>query len=111
MLDNKNNIHIKVNEIHKIIKENLNIDEEWNNFKMHFEKVHPQFFEKLKNRCETLTDENLKMCSYFKIGISTKQIAQLLNVETNTVSISRHRIKRKLNLSTDDSFSSFINSL
>jgi len=111
MLDNKNNIHIKVNEIHKIIKENLNIDEEWNNFKMHFEKVHPHFFEKLKNRCETLTDENLKMCAYFKIGISTKQIAQLLNVETNTVSISRHRIKRKLNLSTDDSFSSFINSL
>jgi DNA-binding NarL/FixJ family response regulator len=98
-------------KIHKIIHENLDIDEEWDNFKMHFDKVHPQFFEKLKVICNDLTEENLKMCAYLKIGMSNKQIAQLLHIEYNSVVVSKGRIKDKLKLKDDENLPDFIRKL
>jgi DNA-binding NarL/FixJ family response regulator len=98
-------------KIHKIINENLDIDEEWDNFKLHFDKVHPQFFEKLKNTCSDLTEENLKMCAYLKIGMSNKQIAQLLHIEYNSVVVSKGRIKDKLKLEDDETLQDFIRKL
>jgi tetratricopeptide (TPR) repeat protein len=41
--DKENAIQIAT-KTDKIIRSNLNIDEEWANFKMHFDKVHPYFF-------------------------------------------------------------------
>ena len=66
-LNNKNDTQKYLTKIDEIIKNSLNIDNEWDKFKMHFEKVHPNFFEKLKQKCPDLTDENLKLCAYIKM--------------------------------------------
>jgi DNA-binding NarL/FixJ family response regulator len=109
--DNKEKAAEASKKIAQIIQDNLNIDEEWDNFKMHFDKVHPYFFEKLKQWCSDLTEENLKMCAYFKIGMTTKQIAQLLHVIPRSVLISRYRLKKKLQLPEDKDLSDFIRGL
>jgi len=95
-------------KINEIIKNNINIDEEWDNFKMHFDKVHPNFFEKIREQCKDLSEDNLKMCAYIKMGMSNKQIAQLLHVEYNSVIVSKQRIKKKMNLDDDMNLSEFI---
>jgi len=95
----------------EIIRNNLNVDEEWADFKMHFEKVHPHFFEKLTQSCSSLTEENLKMCAYFKIGMATKQIAQLLHVIPRSVIINRYRLKKKLQLPEEQDLDDFIRNL
>ena len=48
VVNNKANAEKNAAKIDEIIKNNLNIDEEWETFKMHFDKVHPNFFKKLK---------------------------------------------------------------
>ena len=95
-------------KIDEIIKNNLNIDEEWDNFKMHFEKVHPHFFAKLIKLCKDLSIDNLKICAYIRMGMSNKEIAQLLHVEYNSVVVGKQRIKKKLQLDDDVDFSEFL---
>ena len=107
-LDSKeNNIKTRTN-IDEIIKNHFTTDNEWNNFKLHFEKVHPKFFEKLKQLCSILTEENLKMCAYIKMGMTVKQTAQLLHVEQRSVIMSRARIKEKMQLPKDEQLVDFI---
>ncbi|MDR2928732.1 MAG: LuxR C-terminal-related transcriptional regulator [Cytophagaceae bacterium] len=108
---NRENTKKAVAKIDTIIQNSLSADDEWENFKMHFTKIHSQFFKKLKRLCNDLTEDNLKMCAYIKMGMTTKQIAQLLNIADNSVVISRHRIKKKLKLKEDESLSSFIGGL
>ena len=111
IFDNKDNSIKIAKKINEIIQNNLNIDEEWENFKMHFDKVHPDFFEKLKQACDSLTEENLRMCAYIKIRLTNKQIAQLLHVIPNTVITSRYRLKKKLQLADDEDLDCFISKL
>ena len=108
---NNQNNQETLSKIKEIVKSSLDVDDEWNKFKMHFDKVHPDFFRKLKQKCTDLTDENLKMCAYIKMRMSTKQISQLLNVIPKTVTISRYRIKKKLNLTEEEDLDSFIEKL
>lgn len=99
------NIHKKINTI---IKNNYNIDNDWANFKMHFDKVHPNYFDKLKTLCSNLTENNLRYCAYFRIGLSTKQIAQIQNISPSSVIIHRSRLKKKFNLSEDANLDDFL---
>ena len=111
IFDNKENCTKVAKKIDEIIQSNLNIDEEWGNFKMHFDKVHPDFFEKLRHICDNLTEENLKMCAYLKMRMTTKQIAQLLQVVPNSIITSRYRLRKKLQLADNEDLDSFIGNL
>ena len=99
------------NEINNIIQSNLKVDDEWQNFKLHFEKVHPKFFKKLKKINSKLTEENLKMCVYVKLGLTTKQISKILNIADSSVRISRHRLKEKLKLPEEENLDNFLSNL
>jgi ATP-dependent transcriptional regulator len=105
----------EVGEIKKkladIIKTDLNTESERNNFMLHFEQVHPRFFEKLKERSNELTEHNLHLCAYFRIGMSSKQIAQILNVSFDTIRINRYRLRKKLRLSEDEDLYDFLRNL
>jgi FixJ family two-component response regulator len=74
-------------------------------------KVHPHFFKKLKKLCKNLTEENLKMIAYIKMGMTTKQIAQLLNISPKAIEINRYRLKKKMKLPEGESLVSFIGTL
>ena len=106
--NNKEDAVKTTSKIKDIIKNNLNIDKEWDNFIMHFEKVHPNFFKKLKKINNHLTEENLKMCSYIKMGLTTKQISQIINVSEKSARMNKHRLKEKLKLTKDDKLDDFI---
>lgn len=125
LLSNKNNLlvdimdHVKqlipvdkneakIEDINNLIKNNLNADHDWETFVMHFEKVHPNFFKNLKKRCHDLTTTNLRFCAYIRIGLSTKEIATILNIATTSVKVSRFRLKKRFGLSEQDSLDEFI---
>jgi tetratricopeptide (TPR) repeat protein len=98
-------------KIDDIIQNNFDVDNEWHLFKIHFEKVHPSFFDKLKQSCNELTENNLRICAYFRIGISTKEIAQILHISPRSVFLQRHRLKKKLGLGENDDLDDFIRNI
>ena len=90
------------------IDRNMNLEDDWQNFKIHFEQVHHSFFEKLLDLEPNLTDLEQKQCAYLKLNLSPKQVSNLLNVTPHAVSVSRTRIKKKLGLEEDVSLNDFL---
>lgn len=95
--DNKQSIEI-LDQVKSIIRSNLVTDQVWDDFMVHFNKVHPDFFNRLKFSCGTLTEHNLRMCAYFRIGMTNKQIAQISNISIQSVKMHRHRLRQKFGL-------------
>lgn len=99
---------VSYNAFKRIIKENINLDKNWSQFKELFDKVHSDFFIKLKQRCPELTENELRMCSYIKINLQSKEIARILNINANSVRIFRYRLRKKLGLGPEVSLEDFI---
>lgn len=94
-----------------VINDNLNKDLESNKFMYHFNEVNPDFFNKLKSVCNDLTENNLRMCAYFKMGMTAKQVASILNISVETVKNARYRLKKKLSLNEQDNLDDFIRNI
>lgn len=94
--------------LRKLILDNLHAEEEWETFKLHFEKVHPNFFINLKREYPELTENDLKLCAYLRIGLSPKQISQILSVLPATIKTNRYLLRKKFNLDKDYSLDDFI---
>lgn len=95
-------------KLKKQIIDNKNIDQDWDQFKKHFEKVHEGFFEKLRQQYPKLTNNDLKLCAYIRIGLSTKETARIFNITTAAITKSRHRLKKKLQLDATKDLFAFI---
>ena len=100
-----------VAEIKKMIKalsEDDNMDKEWDNFSKHFDKVHSDFLIALKELHPTITPNELKLSAYLRMNLSTKEIAQLMNISVRGVEISRYRLRKKLSIPTEDSLFDYL---
>ncbi|RSK43427.1 7TM diverse intracellular signaling domain-containing protein [Hymenobacter perfusus] len=82
--------------IKSILQTNLYLDEDWGRFKLHFEQVHPRFFEDLQARYPALTKHEQRLYCYFHINLSTKEIAALLNIDPASVRRAKTRLYKKI---------------
>ena len=101
-------------EMKKIIKslsEDDNMDKEWESFTKHFDKVHSDFVACLKAKHPAITGNELKLCAYLRMNLSTKEIAQLMNISVRGVEISRYRLRKKLNLTSETNLFNYLISL
>ncbi len=101
----------RVAEMKTAIRRHLHVGEEWEQVTRHFEKIHPEFFECLRQRCPALTPGELKQCAYVKLNLSNKEIAGLLNIAATSVKVSHYRIKKKLDLAEDEALRDYIVSI
>ena len=79
--------------------------------KQNIEQVNFEFIKKLKGLHPELSKTDIEICSLARIGLSRKEVANLRNTSLDAVRISRIRIKKKLNLSTDQSLDDYVNAL
>ena len=94
-----------------MITSHIQSEDEWESFKIHFEKVHPGFFTVLKEKHPNLTTNDLKLCAYIRIGLNIKQIAQMTAVLPATIKTNRYLLKKKLQIDEDMSIDDYIASL
>ena len=97
-----------VNRINSAVGDSLKADDDWDRFKLHFESVHPGFFTKLKERYSELTENDLRLCAYLRIGLRPKEIATMLTVSPASINTARYRMRKKLNLAKDESLDDLI---
>jgi PAS domain S-box-containing protein len=83
----------------------------WEDFKYHFEKVHQGFFARLKDKYPKLTVKDQRLCGYLHLGLSTKELAGLLNITSESAEIGRIRLRKKLGLTRDQSLNSFLSAI
>jgi ligand-binding sensor domain-containing protein/DNA-binding CsgD family transcriptional regulator len=95
-------------KILKTLNEENKINEDWENFAIHFDKVHSDFLTALKNKFPNLTPNELKLSAYLRMNLSSKEIAQLMNISVRGVEISRYRLRKKLQLATETNLFDFL---
>lgn len=92
---------VLLNKLSRVIQNNISNDEDWSIFEQNFNRAHEDFFKKLKTLHPELTPNDLRLCAYLKMNISSKEIAPLLNISVRGVEIRRYRLRKKLNLEHD----------
>lgn len=96
------------------IKSNIHsqlISDDWQYFILHFEQAHPHFLTRLKEQYSCLSENELRMCAYIRIGMSSKEIAQVLSVQPETINTSRYRIRKKLGLTAKTSLEDILRNI
>jgi len=93
------------------INQNFNHDQYWDEFRETFEQVHQQFFDSLKKHSDDLTGNDLRLLSLIKLNLTSGDIATLLGISTDSLRVSRYRLKKKLNLGVEESLTAFIQSV
>jgi len=97
--------------IEKSLRSIISEDELWQDFKIQFEKTHPQFFIKLTNICSDLSVNDLKHCSYIISKLSNKDVANLISISPRSVETARYRIKKKIGLNKENNLFEFLQNL
>lgn len=82
--------------------------EGWEQFSIYFDKVHANFLEDLKSVYPNVTSNDLKLSAYLKLGLSTKEIAQLMKISPRGVEVSRYRLRKKLQIPSEVSLFDFL---
>ncbi len=98
-------------QIIKIVDENLNSTDDWKLFKKAFTNADKDFFDKIKKIHPSLTPNDLKLCAYLRLNLSSKEIAQLLNISTRSVEIKRYRLRKKIELPSENNLSQYISEI
>jgi tetratricopeptide (TPR) repeat protein/DNA-binding CsgD family transcriptional regulator len=99
--DQANNFGNCYEKIKQIANNNLSLEKEWSEFKLHFEEVNPGFFYNLQANHPELTQNEQKLCAYYRINLDTKEIARMLNVTPSAVQKSRHRLRKKMSIPSE----------
>ena len=101
----------KVNSVIKTIDRNLNNEDDWKFFEEAFNNADKEFLQKIKNSHSNLTNNDLKLCAYLRLNLSSKDIAPLLNISLRSVEIKRYRLRKKMNLTHNEGLTDYILSL
>ncbi|WP_166334310.1 triple tyrosine motif-containing protein [Sphingobacterium chungjuense] len=83
----------------------------WDQFAVHFDELNDGFLQRLTDKHPSLSRNDLKVCAYLRLHFTTKQIAQLQSISVRGVEVHRYRIRKKLNVDTQISLSSYLNSI
>ena len=65
------------------------------------EQAQVNFMERLQAQYPQLSVQERRLLLLLRIGLSSKEIATLLNISPKSVEISRYRLRKKLNLERD----------
>lgn len=90
------------------VKEDLNLEEDWKLFKQYFNEVQGDFIQRLQENYPELSPNDLKLCAYLRMNLSTKEIAPFLKISPRGVEIHRYRLRKKLGLSRDTNLVEFL---
>ena len=95
-------------KIQKVIDEGMNDERDWNLFESSFNEAHESFFKKLKANHPDLVPNDLKLCAYLHMNMSSKEMASLLNISLRGVEIRRYRLRKKLDVPHDKNLVEFL---
>ncbi len=95
--------HINYQRILNNIDMEFNNDDSWGQFISYFEEVHKDFSAKALKDFPTLTPNDLKLMALLKMNLSSKEIANMLNISLEGIKKARYRLRKKLKLNTEDS--------
>jgi len=91
--DNKN-----IKSVIRTINDNITEEDSWKVFKEAFDNADKDFLKRIKLLHPLLTPNDLRLCAYLRLNLSSKEIAPLFNISVRSVEIKRYRLRKKMDL-------------
>jgi len=98
----------ELNSLLHQVQQKHNIDRDWEDFKLTFENVHPNFFSFLLQQFPELSPAELKLCALIRLNLGMKETASLLGISPDSVKTARYRLRKKLNLAQEQSLNELL---
>ncbi|MEX6690382.1 triple tyrosine motif-containing protein [Danxiaibacter flavus] len=98
----------QLRKIQEVIEDGMSDERDWQLFENSFDEVHQDFFRKLKTTYPDLSLNDLKLCAYLRMNMSSKELVSILNITLRGVEIRRYRLRKKLNLEHDQNLVEFL---
>ncbi|MBO3117119.1 LuxR family transcriptional regulator [Winogradskyella sp. DF17] len=92
----------------RLINNNLNDSNDWKLFEEAFNNVDKDFMKRVKTLHPSITPNDLRLCAYLRLNLSSKEIAPLLNISHKSVEVKRYRLRKKMGLDHDKSLTNYI---
>ena len=97
-----------IKKVIKIIDKNLNNNDDWKMFEEAFNNADKDFLKKIKTKHPSLTPNDLRLCAYLRLNLSSKEIAPLFNISAKSVEVKRYRLRKKMDLEKEISLTDYI---
>jgi ligand-binding sensor domain-containing protein/DNA-binding CsgD family transcriptional regulator len=98
-------------KINKIIEEGIRDNQGWHLFESSFNEANENYYKKLKADNPGLTPNDLKLCAFLRMNMSSKEMAALLNITVRSVELRRYRLRKRLNLEHETNLTEYLLSL
>jgi len=97
--------------IAKEIKTNLTEVDHWADFIKNFNLLHSHYVDNITQKHPDLTANEVRLICFILSGLSNKEIAGIFSVEPESVKKARYRLKKKLNLTEEESLTFYLQHL
>ena len=77
-------------------------------FRDSFESIHHHFYENLNEKYPNLTMKEMRLCALLRLGLSTKEIADITFKEVRSVESARNRLRKKLQIDQTEDLQKFL---
>ncbi|MEM1123490.1 MAG: triple tyrosine motif-containing protein, partial [Bacteroidota bacterium] len=99
---------LEIKRINKMLQEDAKMTDSWEQFASHFDQVHVDFIQRLREKYPQLTKNDRKLCAYLRMNLSTKEIAPLMNISVRGVEVARYRLRKKIDLDSSVNLTEFM---
>ncbi|MEO1714122.1 MAG: hypothetical protein AAFU60_12385, partial [Bacteroidota bacterium] len=97
-----------VDQLIRKIDESFRFDQDWETFNNIFDQVHPEFYRKLREHYPNLSGAEIRLCALLKLNLEPKEIAHILGISKDSLRVTRHRLRKKMQLPRQDNLSAVI---
>lgn len=101
----------QISRIHKSITKEVSADKSWKDLEKHIRNVHFDFLKRLKEQFPTISPRELDLATYLLMNMSTKEIAEVMNISQGGVELARYRLRKKLGLTKKENLVGFLMSI
>lgn len=98
----------QIAKVNKTIAKEVDADQNWKTLEKHIKNVHFEFLKRLKNKYPTISPRELDLSTYLLMNMSTKEIAEIMNISNAGVELARYRLRKKLNLTKKENLTGFL---
>ena len=95
-------------KLNKSIVKEVNADHSWKDLEKHIKNVHFDFLKRLKDKYPTISPRELDLSTYLLMNMSTKEIAEIMNISSGGVELARYRLRKKLELNKKENLIGFL---
>ena len=99
------------NKLNKSVAKEVSTDKSWKDLEKHIKNVHFDFLKRLKEKYPTISSRELDLSTYLLMNMSTKEIAEIMNISSGGVELARYRLRKKLNLNKKENLTGFLMSI